>query len=87
MLLYTPLLLTLALPASSILINRTIDDTNGDSMTGAVPIYGELDSSLKWTGCASECEALDGTWHQGVIVDESNISMNFTGPLPFFKTY
>ncbi|KAF7298894.1 hypothetical protein MIND_00837400 [Mycena indigotica] len=79
-------LVTKILAAST---NRTIDDTNGDSMTGAIPVYQPNESGV-WAGpscvgCAIVPDtslAHDGTWSAATYnagLGIMNISMDFTG--------
>ena len=70
------------------LVNRTIDDTRGDSVTGAKPVY--LPAS-PWDGpgcttCAitpNKTLAFDGTWtaatYNPSLFNNMNISFSFTG--------
>lgn len=74
----SPLLLLLSLSlATARLVNRTIDDQNGDSVSGAKPTYApSIDPASNWTQGAdcTSCfllpnkvidvsQAFDGTWH------------------------
>ena len=77
--------------------NRTIDDTAGDSVTGALPLYSPAGgwSNQDCTSCAlhpSEMSQIfDGTWHSTLQhpsdVDQHSVSVSFSGahhtsPLP-----
>lgn len=74
------------------LVNVTVDDLNGDSRTGAVPIYGPPGSRWIDSESCSECpygapEAHDGTWHlsttdPGGITD--TINYTFSGMLKLY---
>ncbi|KAJ7456582.1 hypothetical protein FB451DRAFT_1098704 [Mycena latifolia] len=67
--------------------NRTIDDTDGDSVTGAVPTYTPSSSFAgpSCSGCAiqpSTDDAFDGTWSAATYnsgLGSMSISMDFTG--------
>ena len=70
-------------------INRTIDDTLGDSVTGARPIYLPANRGL-WRGAGcSECafqpdpsQVFDETWSEALYspqVGVMNITFDFTG--------
>ncbi|KZV89136.1 hypothetical protein EXIGLDRAFT_838695, partial [Exidia glandulosa HHB12029] len=74
-------------------MNVTIDDTGGDSLTGAKPLYTESGNAYNWRGrpsqdpCPSCVANLDttqthlGTWHDGTC-DEggiSTVSFSFSG--------
>ena len=63
------------------LVNRTIDDTLGDAVTGTVPVYGGNDNIFSWNACtASDCtsspgyggypvdpnKVINGTWHDSI---------------------
>ncbi|KAI0325593.1 hypothetical protein GY45DRAFT_1330065 [Cubamyces sp. BRFM 1775] len=66
-------------------VNRTIDDQNGDSVTGAVPLYrGAWAIGQTCTGCGVRAgnpidpsQAFDGTWH-----DASSFPKNATAIQP-----
>ncbi|KAK2466636.1 hypothetical protein APHAL10511_000894 [Amanita phalloides] len=71
------------------LVNRTIDDTYGDSVTGQKPTYTPASSSI-WqgpscTGCAIQPNpslAFDGTWTAATYnpsLQNINITLRFTG--------
>ena len=77
--------------ALSALVNRTIDDFSGDSVTGALPVYSPSDG---WTsgntcvGCrfnssiANVSEAFDKTWHDATYYPgqpDRVITLQFTG--------
>ncbi|KAJ6604211.1 hypothetical protein DFH09DRAFT_1121977 [Mycena vulgaris] len=67
--------------------NRTIDDTNGDSVGGTVPVYSPSSSwaGSSCTGCAiqpSTSDAFDGTWSAATYnsgLGSMTVSMSFTG--------
>ena len=72
------------------LVNRTIDDTNGDPTTGLKPIYlpnGPWNGP-SCTGCAIQVNpnasmAFDGTWtaasYNPGLINNVNITFSFTG--------
>ncbi|KAH8116545.1 hypothetical protein DFH11DRAFT_1506467 [Phellopilus nigrolimitatus] len=74
-----------------ILVNVTIDDENGDSVTGAKPTYSGvgLDGWAQGAGChgcmakLDPSQAFDGTWHDSTWhpgdADEKTIEMSFSG--------
>ncbi|KAM5539937.1 hypothetical protein V8D89_006440 [Ganoderma adspersum] len=84
--------LLLPFPVSSALVNRTIDDESGDSVTGTKPVYGPDDSNY-WkqgstcSGChitplIDKTQPFDGTWHDGTYSPggpDLTISFSFTG--------
>ncbi|KAJ6582085.1 hypothetical protein B0H19DRAFT_523825 [Mycena capillaripes] len=66
----------------------TIDDTNGDSKTGAQPVYNPADSFSPNSNCdgctvhANPASAFDGTWHdisQFGGAAPASITLSFTG--------
>ncbi|KIY46564.1 hypothetical protein FISHEDRAFT_75486 [Fistulina hepatica ATCC 64428] len=67
--------------------NRTIDDTEGDSVTGAVPSYSPSGSwdNADCVGCyivPSKSEAFDGTWTAATYspsLTDMSIKFSFTG--------
>ena len=69
------------------LINRTIDDTNGDSLTSQEPNYQPASpwAGASCGGCAilpDPALAYDGTWHAATYhpaLVNVNITFNFTG--------
>ena len=83
------LILFLVLPATrAALVNYTIDDTFGDSVTGAKPVYLPA-SPWAGPGCTT-CEivpikalAFDGTWtaatYNPSLFNNMNITFSFTG--------
>ncbi|KAF8922058.1 hypothetical protein CPB85DRAFT_18766 [Mucidula mucida] len=81
------LLCLLANCARGARVNRTIDDTNGDSETGVVPVYQPM-SAWDGTHCArcaiqpSPSSAFDGTWMAATYnptLGSTNISFSFEG--------
>lgn len=78
-------------PVSSALVNRTIDDEYGDSVTGVKPTYGPDDSYWHQGSTCSAChitpfidktQSFDGTWHDGTYSPggpDLTISFSFTG--------
>ena len=80
-------------PGSAFLVNRTIDDKFGDSISQVAPLY--LPSNVRWDqgntclGClvnhtfVDVSRAFDGTWHDstysGIGYPEHSITFNFTG--------
>ncbi|KAJ7650803.1 hypothetical protein FB45DRAFT_732028 [Roridomyces roridus] len=72
------------------LTNRTIDDTNGDSVTGAVPVYTPeaVWDGPSCNGCAilpNRAQTFDGTYHAATYnsgLRDMEISMSFTGASP-----
>ncbi|KAI0792655.1 hypothetical protein C8Q75DRAFT_713837 [Abortiporus biennis] len=90
---FRPLSLLLLLVAQLILggaVNRTIDDQNGDSVTG---IQVQYSPAALWNqgstcgGCATKADpsqAVDGTWHDGSRTPERDLlpltfTLQFTG--------
>ncbi|PIL31267.1 hypothetical protein GSI_05965 [Ganoderma sinense ZZ0214-1] len=88
------LLLALAFvrPGACGMVNRTIDDQNGDQVTGKVPIYtpaGGWTQGSHCNGCGINIsigvdpgELFDGTWHDTTVHPNGPphaITMNFTG--------
>ncbi|KAJ6476369.1 hypothetical protein C8R45DRAFT_834314 [Mycena sanguinolenta] len=73
--------------------NRTIDDINGDTVTGLIPSYGPPDApwnaNNNCTGCRLQPDAsqtVDLTWHD-VTVDDgatTTVSIQFTGTAIYF---
>lgn len=74
--------------------NRTIDDTNGDSVTGNLPGYGSS-VGIGWnhgppcSACLLKPDAdqlFMGTWHDNTldsgVAGYNSITLNFTGTLP-----
>ncbi|KAF7309146.1 hypothetical protein MKEN_01116900 [Mycena kentingensis (nom. inval.)] len=85
--LVTLLLLQLALVDPALAGSRTIDDTNGDSSSGAKPSYSPADQFSPNSNCP-DCvyhpdagSTFDGTWHDtSQIGDERrSVSFSFTG--------
>jgi len=81
-------LLLLICTTQAVLINRTIDDTNGDSTTGQVPVYQPGNGAwngASCSGCAinpSPSLAFDGTWSAVTYnpgLNSTNITFSFTG--------
>ncbi|KAF8350378.1 hypothetical protein F5887DRAFT_938908 [Amanita rubescens] len=80
-------LLLLVRTTQAVLVNRTIDDTNGDSTTGRVPIYqpGGSWNGASCSGCAinpNQSLAFDGTWSAVTYnpgLNNTNITFSFTG--------
>ncbi|KAI0633045.1 hypothetical protein C8Q77DRAFT_865645 [Trametes polyzona] len=86
------LLLSATATTRGILVNRTIDDQKGDSVTGAVPDFLPVD---RWnigqtctrcsvhSGVVDPGKTFDGTWHDGTHYDATDSNMtvvvNFTG--------
>ncbi|PIL31265.1 hypothetical protein GSI_05963 [Ganoderma sinense ZZ0214-1] len=78
-------------PVSSALVNRTIDDEYGDSVTGALPVFGPDASYWHQGSTCSAChitpfidktQPFDGTWHDGTYNPDGpdlTISFSFTG--------
>ena len=80
-------------PGSAFLVNRTIDDKFGDSISQVTPLY--LPSNVRWDqgntclGClinhtfVDVSRAFDGTWHDstysGIGYPEHFLTFNFTG--------
>ncbi|KAJ7694651.1 hypothetical protein B0H17DRAFT_1009221, partial [Mycena rosella] len=66
--LYVLLLLQVPLSAA-ILSNRTIDDTNGDSVSGLLPVYSPAAHFSPNSNCPTcsvkldPTQVFDGTWH------------------------
>ena len=83
------LLILFLVTTRAALVNRTIDDTDGDSVTRQVPIYQPTVASpwagASCVGCAivpDPALAYDGTWHAATYHPELvnvNITFNFTG--------
>ena len=83
--------LLLPFPVSSALVNRTIDDENGDSITGTKPVYGPDDSYWHQGSTCSAChitpfidktQPFEGTWHDGTYSPggpDITINFSFTG--------
>jgi hypothetical protein len=81
------LFLALSMPRAA-LVNRTIDDTFGDSVTGQTPVYLP---TTPWAGpscttCAivpNKSLAFDGTWTAATynpnLFNNMNITFSFTG--------
>ena len=80
------------LPALAISINRTIDDTYGDSVTGLKPQYGPPSSWTESSQCGILCDILsldidvekiyNGTWHESMYDtgDQTSwVSVKFNG--------
>jgi hypothetical protein len=69
-------------------VNVTVDDTDGDDVTGVLPVYQPSD---KWAqgpcgGCGVQLvdpkQAFKGTWHDATSTkpeDVRNITVQFTG--------
>lgn len=74
-------------------VNRTIDDTNGDSVTGAKPIYlprtGGVWAGPECGGCAIQPDpnlAFDRTWTAATYHPQlglTEIELAFTGEQPY----
>ncbi|KAJ6542805.1 hypothetical protein B0H19DRAFT_957855 [Mycena capillaripes] len=83
--------LTLVQVCLSALSNRTIDDFNGDSVTGALPVY---EGSWNVNGNCSTCyvqldtsQPFDRTWHdstQRATEDPYSVTLQFTGTAIYF---
>ncbi|KAF7310027.1 hypothetical protein MIND_00375600 [Mycena indigotica] len=81
------LLLILSLRTTAKLVTRTIDDTAGDSATGAVPSYAPADQfslNSNCGGCVYHPDpgrTFGGTWHDTSQVDAQarSVSFSFTG--------
>jgi hypothetical protein len=75
--------------ANAVLTNRTIDDQNGDSVTGSLPLYSPSDLWNEGVGCVpcaihpEPSDAFDGTWHDTQIVPNvttpRTVTMSFNG--------
>ncbi|KAF8186910.1 hypothetical protein K438DRAFT_1595870 [Mycena galopus ATCC 62051] len=68
--------------------NRTIDDTNGDPITGFLPVYApeaQWNVGQNCSGCLVQPDVgqlFDYTWHdttQGASGVPSSVTLNFTG--------
>jgi hypothetical protein len=86
-------LLTVLLEAPGVLADmRTIDDTNGDSVTGAQPTYsGDWEDRNHCSFCSGFAQygpyldmsqISDGTWHASHSAGAS-VSLTFTGEPPY----
>ena len=80
-------LLLLVCTTRALLVNRTIDDTNGDPTTGLKPIYlpnGPWNGA-SCSGCAinpNQSLAFDGTWSAATYnpgLKNMNITFSFIG--------
>lgn len=80
--LFCPLLLLSSFPvATARLVNRTIDDEQGDSVTGVKPTYEPTSNWAQGSTCAgcfltpnkvvSVSRAFDGTWHDSTYTPET----------------
>ncbi|KAJ7227819.1 hypothetical protein B0H12DRAFT_1148398 [Mycena haematopus] len=79
------LLARVALSRGSVL-TATIDDTEGDSLTGAQPVYtGSFSPNSDCTGCTvhpDPARAHDGTWHDSSQFNGAppvSVTLSFTG--------
>ncbi|KAI0644836.1 hypothetical protein C8Q79DRAFT_871121, partial [Trametes meyenii] len=65
------------------LVNRTIDDDLGDSITGVRPTYSPADGWIRNgspAGVSLDTSRIsNGTWHQAAGSGERSISVTFTG--------
>jgi hypothetical protein len=88
-------LLTVLLAAPGVLAEtRTIDDTNGDSVTGAQPTYsGRWEDRNHCSFCSAFAQygsfldmsqISDGTWHASQTAGNS-VSLTFTGEPESYK--
>jgi len=75
-------------PSSGVVVTATIDDTKGDSNTGAQPVYSPVNSfspNSDCTGClvhADPAQAFDGTWHDSSQFNGGSavsVTLSFTG--------
>ncbi|KAJ7066240.1 hypothetical protein C8F01DRAFT_696968 [Mycena amicta] len=82
------LLLVTVTPSAAVVTTRTIDDTNGDSVTGAVPVYNPADQfslNSNCPGCVYHPDpggAFDQTWHDTAQLNGAGamtVSFAFTG--------
>jgi len=86
------LLLSIVTHVNAIIENRTIDDTNGDSVTHVVPDYNNGDGSANvWnaqpgcSGCTLKpdaSKAFDNTWHDNMYFGGTplaSVNITFTG--------
>ncbi|KAH9914660.1 uncharacterized protein BXZ73DRAFT_54860, partial [Epithele typhae] len=83
-----PLLLWVSLAAAAA-SNRTIDDQNGDSISGTVPIYAPSSSWKQGATCdgcfiqLNTADVHDGTWHDATHspndAQDLTITATFTG--------
>jgi hypothetical protein len=73
----------------AVLVNHTIDDEHGDSLTGVQPIYSPPDKWVQGATCTS-CNAapnpslaFDHTWHDSTYFNNSgqerSVTLTFTG--------
>lgn len=81
------------------LVNRTIDDTNGDSVTGILPSYTTSEDGWNLQSACSSCwshldtgSVYDGTWHDATYdarhPSAKAVNISFTGePLSFFAIH
>ena len=79
--------------SAATLTNRTIDDQNGDSVTGVVPIFlpaGSWSQGSDCQGCFVQLDTTqvhDGTWHDTTYTpggDPKIINISFNGE--YFRT-
>ena len=78
-------------------VNRTIDDTKGDSVTGVMPTYvpstGGVWAGADCTGCAIQpdpTQAFDGTWTAATYHPQlslTSIELSFTGGFTSHNIY
>lgn len=74
------------------IVNVTIDDTYGDSVTGLQPIYSPSVTDNTWTASCTNCFvvpnptfAYDGTWHHATDghagITGLTVTFSFNGQL------
>lgn len=83
----TLLTLLLVCTTQAVLVNRSIDDTYGDNVTGQVPVYQPNGAwnGVNCSGCfivPNKSLAFDETWAYGSYnpgLNNINITFSFTG--------
>ncbi|KAJ7694654.1 hypothetical protein B0H17DRAFT_931545 [Mycena rosella] len=74
--------------STATLWNRTIDDTNGNSVSGQLPVYSPAGYFSPNSNCAActvkldSTQVFDGTWHDSSQLDKGppvSITLSFTG--------
>ncbi|KAJ7479394.1 hypothetical protein B0H11DRAFT_1725553 [Mycena galericulata] len=77
---------------NSAVSNRTIDDGNGDEVTGALPVYSQPDNWNVANNCPTcfvkldPAQVFDKTWHDITVPagTVASVTLNFTGTAIYF---